>query len=124
MSLIDIHGRLANTALFYIIIMALWGFWRYIRKQNVDSNYFGALVIAEVIFILQGLLGLYLWISGAGQLSGAMHILYGVVNILVVPGIFLFTHGENTRRELLIYSLGFLFLVGIVLRGMSTGGIS
>lgn len=123
MSLIDIHGRLANTALFYVIIMALWGFWRFIRKQNVDSNYFGALVIAEVIFILQGLLGLYIWISGSGQLSGAMHILYGVVNLLVVPGIFLFTHGENTRREILIYSLGFLFLIGIVLRGMSTGGI-
>jgi hypothetical protein len=102
--------------------MALWGFWRFIRKQNVNSNYFGALVIAEVIFILQGLLGLYLWVSGAGVLSGSMHILYGVVNVLVVPGIYLFTRGESSRRELLIYSLGFLFLVGIVLRSIATGG--
>ncbi len=120
MSLIDIHGRLGNTALFYVILMAVWGLWRYFRKQNVDSSYFGALVIAEVIFVLQGLLGGYLWISGVGQLGSSMHILYGIVNLLVVPGIFLFTHGESSRRTMLIYALGFVFLIGIVLRSMGT----
>lgn len=120
MSMIEIHSRLGNTVLFYVILMAVWGLWRYFRRQDVDSSYFGALVIAEVIFVIQGLLGLYLWISGVGQLGSSMHILYGVVNLLVVPVIFLFTHGDNTRRTLLIYSLGFLFLIGIILRSMGT----
>lgn len=122
MSLIEIHSRLGNTALFYTILMAAWGLWRYFRKQNVDGSYFGALVIAEVLFIVQGLLGLTMWISGVGVLGGAMHILYGVITLLTVPGIYLFTHGENTRQVMLIYSLGFIFLVGIVLRSMATAG--
>ena len=122
MSLIEIHGRLGNTALFYVILMAIWGLWRYFRKQDVDSSYFGALIIAEVIFVIQGLLGGYLWISGIGHLASSMHILYGIVNVLVVPGIFLFTHGESSRRTMLIYGLGFVFLIGIVLRSMETAG--
>lgn len=120
MSLIEIHGRLGNTALFYVVLMALWGLWRYFRKQSVDGSYFGALVIAEVFFVIQGLLGLYLWISGVGQLGSAMHILYGAVNVLVVPGVFLYTRGESTRQVMLIYSLGFIFLIGIILRSMGT----
>ena len=121
MSLIEIHSRLGNTALFYVMLMAVWGFWRFFRKQGVDSSYFGALVIAEVIFVLQSLLGLYLWISGVGQLQSSIHILYGVVNVLVVPGIYLSTRGENTRQVMLLFSLGSLFLVGIVFRSMATG---
>ena len=122
MSIIDIHARLGNTMLFYIILMAVWGLWRFFRKQGVDSSYFGALVIAEVLFVLQGLLGLYLWISGVGVLQGGMHILYGAINVLAVPGIFLYTHGENSRQVMLLYSVGFLLLVGIVLRSMATAG--
>jgi len=122
MSIIDLHARLGNTMLFYIILMAVWGLWRFFRKQGVDSSYFGALAIAEILFVLQGLIGLYLWISGVGELQGGMHILYGAINVLTVPGIFLYTHGENSRQVMLLYSVGFLFLVGIVIRSMATAG--
>ena len=77
MSLIEIHSRLGNTALFYTIVMAAWGLWRYIRKQNVDSSYWGALVIAEVLYLAQGGLGAYLFLSGIGVLQRSIHILYG-----------------------------------------------
>lgn len=121
MSLVDIHGRLANTALFYVILMSVWGLWRYFRKQGVDSSYWGALVIAEVLLVGQAALGAYLWISGIGHLTRTVvHILYGVISILVIPGIFVFTRGDEKRRAILIYGVGFLFLVGIVLRAMAT----
>jgi len=47
MSLVEIHSRLGNTALFYSIALALWGLWRYYRRQGVESSYWGALVIAN-----------------------------------------------------------------------------
>lgn len=118
-----IHENLANTAALYIGALAIWGLWRYLRKQGVDSSYFGALVIAEVLFVLQGALGTYIWASGLGAPArGWFHVLYGMVCVLVAPGIYLFTKGDDQRRTMLIYALGCIFLVGIVFRSMATGG--
>jgi heme A synthase len=123
MSIIEVHGRLANTAIFYTAIMAIWGLWRYFRKQEIDSSYFGALVIAEILFVIQGLLGAYIFISGIGHLSRAfMHILYGVVTVLVIPAVFAYTRGDNSRRVQLIYGIALLFLVAILFRSLATGG--
>ena len=121
MSLIEIHGRLGNTALLYAIIMGVWGLWRYARKQGVDGSYWGALVVAEVLIVAQAGIGAYLWLSGTGSLVGrSIHILYGVVSTLIIPAAFFFTRGDEQRRAMLIYGVAFLFMVGIVLRAMTT----
>ena len=122
MSIIEIHGRLGSSALIFVIILSVWGFWRFFRRQGVDSNYWGALAVAEVLFLVQTGLGAYLYFSGIGQLGRGVHILYGVVSVLVVPGIFAFTRGQAERRAMLIYGTGFLFLIGIVIRAISTAG--
>jgi hypothetical protein len=123
MSIIEVHARLANTAIFYTIVMAIWGLWRYFRKQEIDSSYFGALAIAEILFVIQGLLGAYIYISGTGHLSRAfMHILYGIVTVLVIPAVFAYTRGESSRRVQLIYGVALLFQVGILFRSLATGG--
>lgn len=119
MSLIDIHSRLGNTALFYAIIMAVWGLWRFFRRQGVDSSYSGALVIAEILIVLQGAVGFFLLFRGAQQ--HFMHILYGIVAILIIPGIFAYTKGDEHRRAMLLYGVGCLFLIGILLRATMTG---
>lgn len=123
MTLIEIHGRLANTALIYTAIMALWGIWRFFRRQGIDSSYWGAVVIAEVLYIIQSGLGAYLYFSGIGNLAGrGIHILYGTVAILVAPALFVFTRGDENRRAVLVYGVGFLFLIGIIIRAMATVG--
>ncbi len=119
MSLSDVHGRLANTALFFMIFMALWGLWRLLRKQGLSSNYWGALVIGEILVIVQGLLGGYLWLIGLRP-DRSIHILYGVVAALVIPAIYAFTKGGQERREMLIYAVALLFMVGILIRAMGT----
>jgi len=123
MSIIEIHARLANTAIFYTAIMAVWGLWRYFRKQDIDSSYFGALTIAEILFVIQGLLGAYIYVSGIGHLGRPfMHILYGVVTVLLIPAVFAYTRGESSRRVQLIYGIALLFEVGILFRSLATGG--
>ncbi|NLG72680.1 MAG: hypothetical protein GX495_11670 [Chloroflexi bacterium] len=121
MTLVDIHARLANTALFYAIIMALWGILRFLRKEGVGGSYWGALVIAEILFLIQAGLGVTLLLSGSDIGGQGIHILYGVVSVLVLPGIFTFTRGDDVRRAMLVYGVGFLFLVGILIRAISTG---
>ena len=119
MSLSDIHGRLATTALIYFGIMALWGLWRAFRRQGLDSSYWGALVIAEILIIVQGALGAYLLIAGE-QPGRGVHILYGVVAVLIIPGLYAYTRGENDRRVMMIYAVTLLIAVGIILRAMTT----
>ena len=123
MPLADVHARLGNTALYFTIAMAVWGLWRFFRRQGPDSNFWGAMVIAEVLYLVQAGLGLFVFFSGAGELTKPyIHILYGVVTILVVPGIFVYSRGDEQRRSSLVYALAFLFLVGIILRSTATGG--
>jgi len=121
MSLTDFHEGLARAVLIYFLILAVWGLWRYARKQGIDSNFWGALIISEILVILQGGLGVYLWVSGHQPGRGWIHILYGVVSALTLPGVFAFTRGEQDRRVMMIYGVALLFLVGIALRAAGTG---
>jgi len=95
--------------------------WRFARKQGIDSSFWGALIISEVLIVLQGGLGVYLWLTGMRPGRGWIHILYGVVSAITLPGIFAFTRGEQDRRVMLIYGVALLFLVGITLRAAGTG---
>ena len=85
MSIIEVHSRLAITAILYAGIMAVWAIFQYIRKGKVSSSYWGAAVIAEILILLQGAMGLYIYASGTGYLTRSfMHILYGIVAVLVI----------------------------------------
>lgn len=120
MTLVGFHGRLATTVLLYFLALSLWGFLRYFTKRGIDSNYWGALVIGEIVTILQGAIGIYLYATG-GRPGGGIHILYGVLAVAGIPAVFAFTKGRDTRREMLIYAAGLLFLVGIAWRALDTG---
>jgi hypothetical protein len=123
MSLSEIHGRLGNTAVYYVIIMGVWGLWRYFRRQGMDSNYGGALVIGEILILLQGLLGAYLFISGLRPGRG-IHLLYGIVSALVIPGVFSYTQGDDRRRVMLIYGISLLILAALILRAITTAAVA
>jgi hypothetical protein len=123
MSLALLHDFLANSVLMYTIILCLWGFWRVLRKQNLNGSYQGSVVIAEILFLIQGLLGGFLWlINSLRPERGGIHILYGVVGVLGIPAVFLFTKGRDGRREMILYAAVMLFNSGIFLRAIATGG--
>lgn len=120
MPLVEIHARLANTTLFFIVIMAIWGTFRFLRKQGITGSHWGASVIAEILILLQGALGVYLWIAGLRPDRG-IHFLYGVFTALALPFVYLYTRGREDRSELLLYTVAYLFMIGLTLRVMVTG---
>lgn len=120
MSIIEFHARLGNTAVYYIIAMALWGVWRWFRKQGIDSNYWGALLIGELLILIQGALGGYLWFTGLRP-GRDIHLLYGIASALVIPAIYMYTRGDAQRRSMLLYGVSLLVLVGLLLRAIMTG---
>jgi hypothetical protein len=123
MTIFEIHARLGNTVILFVVIMAIWGAWRFLKGQGLISSYWGAVVIAEVLILSQGAMGAYLWAIGARPAQGGMHILYGVVSLLPLPLVYVYTKGRDGRPEILMYTVAFLILVGLVLRAISTGGV-
>lgn len=120
MSLTQIHGALANACLIFSLIIAGYGLLRYVRQQGIDANYWGALAAGEVLYLAQGVVGLTLLLMGQRPERTAVHILYGVVLAIVLPGTYAYTRARDTRREVLVYALLGLFLAGISLRAMAT----
>ncbi|UCE00662.1 MAG: hypothetical protein JSV42_08105 [Chloroflexota bacterium] len=120
MSIAEIHARLANTAMIYCIIMAVWGLWRFFRKQGISGGYFGAVVVAEILLAAQGLFGLILWFGAAAYRPGWVHWLYGIVLLMGAPVVYAYTKGRQDRPEMLLYSVAFIIMVALVLRAMVT----
>lgn len=117
-----LHGRLANTVLLFNLVAGLWGVISYFRGRGVTSNYWGILAIAELLFIAQAILGASLWLGDARPARAAVHVLYGAVSVISLPAYFLFTRGRDDRPAALAYGALCLFLAGISLRAMATGG--
>ena len=122
MSFAEVHGRLANTVMVYCIIMAVWGLIRFFRGQGVSGGYFGAIVIAEILLVIQGLMGLILWFGVSTFKPGWVHWLYGIVLVMGAPLVYAYTKGKQDRPELLLYAVAFVIMIALVLRAMVTAG--
>ena len=117
-----VHAGFANSITYYFLALGIWAAWRFFRKQGVDSSYWGALAIGAVLPVLQGLLGAYQWLTfGVPPARGWFHVLYGIVAIIVIPAVFIYTKGRGTHRELMVYAPAIIFGAFIALRAIATG---
>jgi hypothetical protein len=121
MGLLQIHQALANACLIFSLIIAAFGFWRYVRGQGIDANFWGALAAGELLYIGQVVVGLVVLATGLRPARLDVHLLYGAVLALVLPAAYVGTRAADTRREALLYAAIGLFLAGIALRAMTTG---
>ncbi len=118
-----IHSGLANTLWLFFLIVGLWGVARAFRKQGIDGSYLGAMAIGQLLYWLQGILGLTLW---AGGYIGAvarpeMHVLYGAFAMVFLPFVYLaWLRGDDSNRGQWVMGLSTLSLFIIALRAAST----
>ena len=121
MGLLQIHTSLATASLIFSLIIAGYGFWRYLRKQGIDANFWGVLSSGELLYLAQVAVGLLQLTTGLRPARTAVHILYGAVLALALPGAYVATRAADSPREARLYAVIGLFLAGIALRAMSTG---
>lgn len=119
--LVFLHQRLAFSAQYYWLAVGLWALYLAARRQPLSSSLWGALLIGEVLMIVQGVLGVVLFLMGLRP-GSLIHILYGVVSVSTVPALYAHTGGDESPRATAYYALGALFLFGIVLRAIGTAG--
>ncbi|MBM4423193.1 MAG: hypothetical protein FJ030_07345 [Chloroflexi bacterium] len=119
MALTDIHSRIFTTATVYSAIVGLWALFIAVRQRKIDSNFWGTLIINELIFVAQAIIGLILVFQGRMP-ARDVHYLYGILGVIIIPSAFAFTRGRDTHREAYIYGAICLFLAGVALRAAAT----
>ena len=115
----EFHVRIKALKYFKELV-GLWGLVRAIRKLNVNGSYLGALVIAEVLFVIQAILGAILLLDGARP-GRTVHLIYGTFALVALPGLFAYMKGDDSNQAQWYYAIGTLFLFGIALRAIGTG---
>lgn len=119
--ILQIHGVVSNSAVLFFLLLGIWGLFRAIRRQGVDGSYMGALVIGELIFVAQAVMGIILAIGGGVPGRGNFHYLYGAFALVALPGLFAYLRGDDSNLAQWYYGLATLFLFGIALRAIGTG---
>lgn len=116
-----LHDRLSTTVMIYFLAVGVWGLLEFARGGVIGGNIAGALVIGQVLVLVQGAFGLALYINGPRP-DDPVHILYGATAALVLPFVWSYIRDKAPRQGLLIYSLIALFIFGLAIRGMTTAG--
>ena len=86
----------------------------------LPGGYRSTLVLAELLFIVQGLVGVGLFVTGH-VLRDSLHLLYGVLLVLALPIAASYTSARERRREPLVFGIVGLFMVGLTVRAFMTG---
>jgi hypothetical protein len=116
-TIVILHSRLANTVWLYLLILGLWSLWRAIRGEGLSGNFFGALVIGQVLIFAQAMLGALLWLSGQSSelLNSTMHFLYAGFSLVFLPFVFLYwLRGDDSNRGQWVMSFAVLFQFGTI----------
>ena len=119
-TIVELHRVLSNTTVLFFLLIGLWGLVRAIRKHGVNGSYLGAMVIAELLFVLQALLGTILLIGDARP-GRIVHLIYGTFALVALPGLFAYLKGDDSNQAQWYYATAALFLFGVALRAIGTG---
>jgi len=123
MNLIVLHSGLSNACTLFSLIICGYGLLAFFRGRGVDGTYLGILVVGELLYVTQALVGVGLLLQSYNAARTWVHYLYGVVLVISLPGLYAYVRGRDTRREALMYALMGLFLAGISLRGITTATV-
>lgn len=116
-----LHDRLATTVMLFFLFVGLWGLFEYFRGGVLGGNVAGALIIGQVLVVVQVAFGVVLLTLGAAP-ADQTHYLYGLTAVVIMPFLWTYTRDRAPRQGLLLYSLVALFIFGLAIRGMTTGG--
>ena len=119
--LLVIHDRLSISLLLFMAALGVWGLFAFLRGATLSGSLAGAFVIGQGLIVAQVLAGVVLLVGGNAP-ADQTHYLYGATAILVLPFVWSYLRDRDQRTALLYYSVLALFIAGLAVRGITTGG--
>jgi chromate transport protein ChrA len=123
-TLVIIHAGLAQTGVYLFIALGVWAVFHRIRLQPLSASWFGAAVIAELVMVIQFIIGFVLYSQGLGaNLPRAfVHILYACVTVVLLPAAYGYVSRiEDENVKTILMAIVCFFLMEIVIR---TGAVA
>ncbi len=120
MNVVSIHGFVANAVNIFTLLVALYAAWKYLKREELSSDFWGTVVVGEGLMLVQAVLGIILLIEGLFPAQW-VHLLYGAVTALTWPVTYTYTRGKQPPvREALIWMIVSAILFGVTLRARTT----
>jgi len=120
-TLILLHDRLSITVVLFMFAVGVWGLFAFLKGDSLGGSLSGAMVIGQILITLQVLLGVAL-VIGDARPESTMHYLYGVTIVILLPFAYSYLQKRDPRQALFFFSLAALFVGGLAIRAITTGG--
>jgi hypothetical protein len=118
-AVLSLHDRLAYVLVLYYTALGLWGLWLGLRNSGPTSSFRGAVVIATVAVIAQGVLGVLAFFF-IGAPRETLHPLYGFALVLAMPLAASIVRDRQPRGQSVALGFAALFTAGLAIRGIVT----
>lgn len=112
-----LHGRLGIAVGLYFAALGIWGIALGVAGNGPSSSFRGAVVIAEIVVVLQGALGALLSLRIGAEW---IHVLYGLALLAAMPLAATIVREYTPRRMSFALGLAALFAAGLAVRGITT----
>jgi len=116
---LSLHSRAAYALVLYYTLVGLWGIVQGIRDRGPNASFRGAIAIAVVASIVQGVLGSLVFVF-RGAPAEAVHILYGLALVVAMPLAATLVRDRTPRGQSIALGLAALFTAGLAIRGITT----
>jgi hypothetical protein len=116
---LSLHGRAATALVLYYTAVGLWGLYLGVRNWGPTPGFRGAVVIAVIASIVQGVLGFLVFVLGTPP-RDLLHILYGFALALAMPLAASLVRDRAPRGQSVALGFAALFTAGLAIRGIIT----
>jgi hypothetical protein len=116
---LSLHGRLATVLVLYYTLVGVWGLFLGIRNSGPTAGYRGAIVIATVAAVAQGLIGILVF-AFLQPPREPLHVLYGFALVLAMPLAATVVRDRQPRGQSVALGFAALFTAGLAIRGITT----
>jgi hypothetical protein len=117
---LSLHGRVAYALVLYYTLVGLWAIAAGIRDRGPDRSLSGAIAVATIAAVVQGVLGLLVLVF-RGAPADTVHMLYGVALAVAMPLAGTVVRDRTPRGQSIALGIAALFAAGLAIRGITTG---
>ena len=116
---LSLHGRVAYALVLYYALVGLWAIVAGIRDRGPDRSLSGAIAIATIAAVVQGVLGLLVLVF-RGAPADPVHMLYGFALAVAMPLAGTVVRDRTPRGQSIALGIAALFTAGLAIRGITT----